>query len=647
MKNPRRSLSVLCLLAILPFCAAAGEKPPIDEEAVTAEMDALIDATGPVDAKQAARAQKLLKKGIKAHDRHDYDKAVEYYRQVLEIDPVNSAAYYEMAYSLSSKGEQAQALDAAVRAIALNPKAENYYILEANILDDLGYSEEALETFRRLLEIKPDSYSGRINLGVTLERMSKFDAAEKEFQAARKIDPERPSAYFHLAQLCRVQGGNYDEQKYLEQFVEHGKQDPRLEQVKARLAQLSKTEIRIDPNHPYMEIELATQLLRTAWRSTTYKQQHPEAAGYRESYEEDREVFDMILSLWREKKEEDPSAAYGKYDLLRRIDDAGFLDEYIWYSRQNAIGEAAKQWLESHPERVEAFLSWARAEGLMGEEKRAEAPETDKRVLPQLRGFPGQVAKALIDSPKSYVINSDSVPKGDYRKKEGRRLARDLKLGTGNRVSCSRTLEQAMENAWAYDVRAVEPAMRCFRPTDRPYQEAMKLLTRMNLETSEISFAPDGSLFEEGKKTHVDVQDSEYLPYYLAKAAWEGEKEFRVAQGGPEKGRRATLKEEFFALVTLAGGYLNSLEPEDGEAGGKVGEGDNAEATREPPQHVPALDRLVAAIQSGDLRGFTLYEVLHKWYGIPLDNLSDENAEALWQYIRSYALVSREREAAR
>src|SRR2546426_8225165 len=125
-----RSLVLLAglLAAVAPLLAE--DKPegkpkdrpmPVSEEAIVREMEEIIDRAGPVNVKDRARAREIVDKGTKAHDRKEYEKAVELYREALDMDPLNDVAYYELAFSYAEMGEQTKALDCIVRALAINP----------------------------------------------------------------------------------------------------------------------------------------------------------------------------------------------------------------------------------------------------------------------------------------------------------------------------------------------------------------------------------------------------------------------------------------------------------------------------------------------------------------------------------------------
>ena len=109
------------------------------------------------------------------------------------------------------------------------------------------------------------------------------------------------------------------------------------------------------------------------------------------------------------------------------------------------------------------------------------------------------------------------------------------------------------------------------------------------------------------------------------------EPELRKKYGGPDRGELPSVEEEIYGLAVAAGAYLNAKTAAGEDAG-------EAEA-KEPFQPVPFLERLVEAIQGDRLRGFVLFEVIHKGYGIPLEALDEDEADDLAGYLMDDVIV--------
>ena len=81
------------------------------------------------------------------------DRALEYAKKALEIDPKSDGALFQKARADERQGRLDDAVDALNRAIAINPRASAYYYVLAGVYRRLGWMDEskkALESFKRL-----------------------------------------------------------------------------------------------------------------------------------------------------------------------------------------------------------------------------------------------------------------------------------------------------------------------------------------------------------------------------------------------------------------------------------------------------------------------------------------------------------------
>ena len=111
------------------------------------------------------------------------------------------------------------------------------------------------------------------------------------------------------------------------------------------------------------------------------------------------------------------------------------------------------------------------------------------------------------------------------------------------------------------------------------------------------------------------MADPTWLVYFMAKAVWRYEPDFRQHFGGAGDDK-PSIDEEEFAVATMIGGYLNSQESED-----------------DKKQPDPYLDSVLEVFEGQALTGFVLMEILHKTYGVSLECLSEEHEKELDNYI--------------
>ena len=613
----RQGLCIAALFLSFGTAFAEAEKLPIAEDEIIREVEALIDRTPAPSDRDRAEVRKLIQRGTQAHDAKRYDEALENYRKALAIDPVEASAYYEMAYTLSETGDQPGALDKVVRSLTIDPKSEAAYVLKGNVLDNLGLPDEAKKTYLALLAVKPSSYLGHLNLGICDIRLGDRKGGQDEMQKARDISPDKPSPYFHLAKLAKLNGCDYDEHDSLTKFLEVGKDDPRADSVRTRLKEMEHYDVKVDPSDAFSSIALTEQLARVNWRTTKHRKLHPDACGYKLTYEEEKEILSgIVLPEWRKIKAANTTASVPRYDLLLIIDDAGFIDEYIYDTMGSALGESAATWLSEHAERKQAFEDWARKEGLLAEKP---APTGG-------RDLPFEVIATIDASKVQYVIDQGEAPDTDrFLTAERKRFRDAMKLHGDDTVDCAKAEDAAAAAIAAVGARALVPMFRCRLPGDEVFEKAAKRVSVLGLVVRDLAPKVEGATFTEKDGVQIKLVNPSWAGYALAKAAWRNEPGLRKKYGGGESDA-PSIEEELFAFRAAGQAYANGRDQPDDK--GQV---------FEPAESLEWINKIE---RGGQLRGYVLYEVLHRRYGISLKSLAAGDAKAVEGYLMAWVFVS-------
>jgi tetratricopeptide (TPR) repeat protein len=117
---------------------------------------------------------------------YQYAEAVAYAKKAIDIDPGFKVAYNQLAYAYHKLGDDKAALEAIDRYIELAPDEANPYDSRGDICMDAGILEEAIKSYEKALEIKPDYYKSRIYLGMLY--IFKGDYEEAEATIRRILD---------------------------------------------------------------------------------------------------------------------------------------------------------------------------------------------------------------------------------------------------------------------------------------------------------------------------------------------------------------------------------------------------------------------------------------------------------------------------
>ena len=261
----------------------------------------------------AARAQLLNNIGFARWNKNENDSARTAFEDALKLQPDYYDARYNLAFALLSSDKFADALphlkvlqaknpgDAAIeeglgeafdrtnntgsalgaykRAIALDPKNENYQFKFALILLGDGRRDDALEALRSLLNINPnnapallqigdihlranrygdaaaalrryvgvrgDDFTGRFNLGVALDYGSKFDEALEQYGAAEKLKPNDAATKNNVGRIY-FKRGRFDEA--VAKFNEALILDPAFYDARTNLAIVLAAQDKLDPS---------------------------------------------------------------------------------------------------------------------------------------------------------------------------------------------------------------------------------------------------------------------------------------------------------------------------------------------------------------------------------------------------------------
>jgi FkbM family methyltransferase len=141
---------------------------------------------------QAAHAAYL------AGRRSDAEKVL---RQVLGLDPTNTAAWNNLASLMSESGRSAEAETAYRKAIALNPGFADFHANLGNLLVTLSRFAEAEESYREALRQRPENPPILAQLAQLLKGNGRLVEAEALFRQALAQDPGFALAHVNLGIL--------------------------------------------------------------------------------------------------------------------------------------------------------------------------------------------------------------------------------------------------------------------------------------------------------------------------------------------------------------------------------------------------------------------------------------------------------------
>jgi len=148
--------------------------------------------------------------GVLQGKQHRWDEAVVSFEQALAADPDRAMSHYNLGIALGQVDRPARAiaeLREALRWTAI-PAEEPWWsarlrgqvyepppgLLHAALADLLAWEhpDEALEHYRRALELRPDLVEAWIGLGDTLQRGGRTSHARRSYEQALRLAPDHP-----------------------------------------------------------------------------------------------------------------------------------------------------------------------------------------------------------------------------------------------------------------------------------------------------------------------------------------------------------------------------------------------------------------------------------------------------------------------
>lgn len=245
-------VALILAVAVLPSCskrgddAAAGaahmergfaslEAGDIDQalKDFTVAAELMPDSTGPLRAigdVHNARGEPAL--------------AIESYRAALALDPEQDQVHFMIGFvSKMALGDLATALAELSKAAELDSTNAMYQYQLGDALHGLQRYDEAMERFRRAIEIKPDHGGSHYSIGEIYDvHMDNPDEAFSWYEKAVAIDPEMAKLR-ELVGMSYARHGRYDEAlKHFREFLKLAPEAPSAKAVQEAITYIESQE---------------------------------------------------------------------------------------------------------------------------------------------------------------------------------------------------------------------------------------------------------------------------------------------------------------------------------------------------------------------------------------------------------------------
>jgi len=140
------------------------------------------------DDDERGQADEILQQGLQAQAAGDFNAAVDAYLRVIQLDPQNKFAYYNLGVIEQSRGELPAAEAHYRTTLGLDPDFVPALFNLAILRTEPG-ADEAVALYEHLIEVDPSHAAAHLNLGFLLIEQGHERRGRQELEEAVRLDP--------------------------------------------------------------------------------------------------------------------------------------------------------------------------------------------------------------------------------------------------------------------------------------------------------------------------------------------------------------------------------------------------------------------------------------------------------------------------
>ena len=143
-------------------------------------------------------AQSYLQRGIEAHQTGNLNGAIDYYTEVISLDPdlpIVLSAYNNRGVAYSRIGADDSAIEDFTKAIELDSSLAEAYNNRGTIYRKKGASDLAITDLSKAIRLKPDYAEAYSNRGNAYDDKGEVDRAIADYSKAIELEPNLAEGY--------------------------------------------------------------------------------------------------------------------------------------------------------------------------------------------------------------------------------------------------------------------------------------------------------------------------------------------------------------------------------------------------------------------------------------------------------------------
>jgi len=355
------------------------------------------------------------------------DKAIEFFKKSVELDPNFTMAHFSLGSMLLKKGDYKLAEIELQKAIELDDKFYSAYFNLGEVYRNQKQNDLAMLAYKKAMDINPKWGYPYFGIGMIYFDQDKLQDAELQFNQAVKYSPEIGIAHFKLGQIYAKQDADIelvskayrDGQKATQTtkkdearaFYELGKIFS--DKGKSGLAvQAYKNSISIDPNLAIAQFELGTEYYKMGLKERSIEH-------YKLAIQADPSIRNLLNDEAKKQYESgDLESALASLDKTLAIDPEN-ASAHFYYAdiqqKQGNLTEAIKHYEDAiriDPNFVKAYMPLGDLYYSQGKVKEAISMFRKAMALDQsLESYFFKEGSSLLDSVEKQIANGEDAEK--------------------------------------------------------------------------------------------------------------------------------------------------------------------------------------------------------------------------------------------
>ncbi len=170
---------------------------------------------------QKTLIDKILGRGVSHYDEGMIDKAIDAFKEVLEIDPENPKANYSLGNAYADTGKVDNAIAMYKKAIKNDPGLADAYLYLSMLYLDMDLIEESISLCNQAVTANPNDALLRFHLAESYAQNLQYKEAITAYSKAISLNPMDPETQYRLAE-------SYYETEQFDKALKHAMQAEKL-----------------------------------------------------------------------------------------------------------------------------------------------------------------------------------------------------------------------------------------------------------------------------------------------------------------------------------------------------------------------------------------------------------------------------------